>query len=53
MAITNKPAYDLDVELVLVENNAKRKLRVAANITFERGCVRFCGLPKNYKQPKT
>jgi hypothetical protein len=31
-----KPAFDLDVELELVENNATRKLRVGANITFER-----------------
>ena len=30
------PAFDLEVELVLVENNAKRKIRVGANITFER-----------------
>ncbi|MDR0470029.1 MAG: plasmid pRiA4b ORF-3 family protein [Peptococcaceae bacterium] len=26
----------MDIELVLVENNAKRKIRVGANITFER-----------------
>ena len=31
-----KPAFDLDIELVLVENNAKRKIRIGANITFER-----------------
>jgi len=31
-----KPAFDLDIELALVEKNAKRKLRVGANITFER-----------------
>jgi len=31
-----KPAFDLNVELVLVENNATRKIRVGANITFER-----------------
>ena len=35
-APTAKPAYDLEVELVLVANNAKRKIRVGANITFER-----------------
>jgi len=31
-----KPAFDLEIELVLVEDNAKRKIRVGANITFER-----------------
>ena len=31
-----KPAFDLEVELVLVDNNAKRNIRVGANITFER-----------------
>ena len=31
-----KPAFDLDIELALVENNAKRKIRVGANITFKR-----------------
>ena len=31
-----KPAFDLEIELVLVENNAKRSIRVGANITFER-----------------
>ena len=31
-----KPAFDLNIELVLVKNNAKRKIRVGANITFER-----------------
>ena len=31
-----RPAFDLDIELVLVTNNAKRKIRVGANITFER-----------------
>ena len=36
MANVIKQAFDLDVELALVENNAKRKIRVAANITFER-----------------
>ena len=35
-ATKTKPAFDLDIELVLVENNAKRKIRVGANITFER-----------------
>jgi hypothetical protein len=31
-----KPAFDLAIELALVENNALRKIRVGANITFER-----------------
>ena len=31
-----KAAFDLEIELALVEKNAKRKLRVGANITFER-----------------
>jgi len=31
-----KPAFDLHIELILVENNAMRKIRVGANITFER-----------------
>ena len=35
-AAKTKPAYDLNIELVLVENNATRKIRVGANITFER-----------------
>lgn len=35
-AAKTKPAFDLNVELILVENNAKRKIRVGANITFER-----------------
>jgi hypothetical protein len=30
------PAFDLDIELSLIENNAKRKIRVKTNITFER-----------------
>jgi len=34
--IKTKPAFDLDIELSLIENNAKRKIRVGANITFER-----------------
>lgn len=36
VATKAKPAFDLEIELVLVENNAKRKIRVGANITFER-----------------
>ena len=36
MANTIKSAFDLNVELSLIEKNAIRKLRVAANITFER-----------------
>ena len=35
-ATRTKPAFDLEIELILVENNAKRKIRVGANITFER-----------------
>lgn len=35
-AAKTKPAFDLDVSLALVENDAKRKIRVGANITFER-----------------
>lgn len=31
-----KPAFDISIELVLVKNNAKRKIRIGANITFER-----------------
>ena len=31
-----KPSFDLDIELALVEKTAKRKIRVGANITFER-----------------
>ncbi|MDR2697017.1 MAG: plasmid pRiA4b ORF-3 family protein [Holophagales bacterium] len=30
------PSFDLDIELTLTKNNAKRKIRVGANITFER-----------------
>jgi hypothetical protein len=35
-ATKTKPAFDLEIELVLIEHNAKRKLRVGASITFER-----------------
>ena len=31
-----KPTFDLNIELALVERTAKRKIRVGANITFER-----------------
>ena len=34
--IKEKTYFDLDIELALVENNAKRKIRVNANITFMR-----------------
>jgi len=30
------PAFDLDIELPLIKNSAKRKIRVGVNITFER-----------------
>ena len=36
VATRAKPSFDLEIELVLAENNAKRKIRVGANITFER-----------------
>ena len=34
--VKEKTYFDLDIELALVENNAKRKIRVNANITFMR-----------------
>ena len=35
-SIKTKPSFDLNIELVLADNNATRKIRVGANITFER-----------------